>query len=198
MKNQKGLEAETYFRNPKSILERDSTPKFGEPSTRAFKARTSRQSFSRCPRAFNTERKKNEFSMRRRPCLSYLLCVFSMKDAFQPISPLGWGQMPWSSFSECWALSQFFHSLLSLSSRGFLSLLHFLPCAYLRILIFLPAQSWFLSMVVQQLFAFLVFLQEMRAWSPTLPSLYPPDKIPWTGHKTYTCRFQQDRQPIVI
>ena len=79
-----------------------------------------------------------------------------------------------------------FPSLLSLSSRGFLSLLHFLPCAYLRILIFLPAQSWFLSMVVQQLFAFLVFLQEMRAWSPTLPSLYPPDKIPWTGHKTYT------------
>ena len=28
--------------------------------------------------------------------------------------------MPWSSFSECWALSQFFHSPLSLSSRGFL------------------------------------------------------------------------------
>ena len=29
-------------------------------------------------------------------------------------------QMPWSSFSECWALSQLFHSPLSLSSRGFL------------------------------------------------------------------------------
>ena len=28
--------------------------------------------------------------------------------------------------SECWALSQFFHSLLSLSSRGFLFPLHFL------------------------------------------------------------------------
>ena len=28
-------------------------------------------------------------------------------------------QMPWSSFSECWALSQLFHSPLSLSSRGF-------------------------------------------------------------------------------
>ena len=27
--------------------------------------------------------------------------------------------MPWSSFSECWALSQLFHSPLSLSSRGF-------------------------------------------------------------------------------
>ena len=37
------------------------------------------------------------------------------------------GQMPWSSFSECWAFSQLFHSPLSLSSRGFLVPLHFLP-----------------------------------------------------------------------
>ena len=37
------------------------------------------------------------------------------------------GQMPWSSFSECWALSQLFHAPLSLSSRGFLVPLHFLP-----------------------------------------------------------------------
>ena len=36
-------------------------------------------------------------------------------------------QMPWSSFSECWALSQLFHSPFSLSSRGSLVLLHFLP-----------------------------------------------------------------------
>ena len=27
-------------------------------------------------------------------------------------------QMPWSSFSECWVVSQLFHSSLSLSSRG--------------------------------------------------------------------------------
>ena len=38
-----------------------------------------------------------------------------------------WDWMPWSSFSECWALSQLFHSPLSLSSRGFLVPLHFLP-----------------------------------------------------------------------
>ena len=38
-----------------------------------------------------------------------------------------WDRMPWSSFSECWALSQLFHSTLSLSSRGFLVPLHFLP-----------------------------------------------------------------------
>ena len=31
-----------------------------------------------------------------------------------------WDQMPWSYFSECWALSQLIHSPLSLSSRGFL------------------------------------------------------------------------------
>ena len=37
-----------------------------------------------------------------------------------------WDQMPWSSFSECWALSHLFHSPLSLSSRGFLVPLHFL------------------------------------------------------------------------
>ena len=38
-----------------------------------------------------------------------------------------WDQMPWSLFSECWALSQLFHSPLSLSSRSFLVPLHFLP-----------------------------------------------------------------------
>ena len=38
-----------------------------------------------------------------------------------------WDCMPWSSFSECWALSQPFHSPLSLWSRGFLLPLHFLP-----------------------------------------------------------------------
>ena len=36
-----------------------------------------------------------------------------------------WDQMPWSSFSECWAFSQFFHSPLSPSSRGSLVLLCF-------------------------------------------------------------------------
>ena len=36
-----------------------------------------------------------------------------------------WDRMPWSSFSECWVLSQLFHSPLSLSSRGSL-VLHFL------------------------------------------------------------------------
>ena len=38
-----------------------------------------------------------------------------------------WDQMPWSLFFECWILSQLFHSPLSLSSRGSLVHLHFLP-----------------------------------------------------------------------
>ena len=38
-----------------------------------------------------------------------------------------WDQMPWSWFSECWVLSHLFNSPLSLSSRGSLVLLHFLP-----------------------------------------------------------------------
>ena len=42
-----------------------------------------------------------------------------------------WDYMPWSYFSECWALSQLFHSPLSLSSRGFLVPLHLLISKYL-------------------------------------------------------------------
>ena len=37
-----------------------------------------------------------------------------------------WDQMPWFLFFECWILSQFFHSLLSPSSRGSLVSLHFM------------------------------------------------------------------------
>ena len=43
-----------------------------------------------------------------------------------PFAMKWWDWMPWSSFSECWALSQIFHSPLSLSSRGSLVLLQLL------------------------------------------------------------------------
>ena len=50
--------------------------------------------------------------------------------------------MPWSSFFECWALSQLFHSLLSLSSRLFSSsslfAIRVVSSAYLRLLLFYP------------------------------------------------------------
>ena len=39
--------------------------------------------------------------------------------------------MPWSSFFECWLLSQVFHSPLSLSSRGFLNGTHVLLAFHL-------------------------------------------------------------------
>ena len=42
------------------------------------------------------------------------------------ISMKWWDQMPWSLYSECWVLSQLFHSPLSISSRGYLVPLHFL------------------------------------------------------------------------
>jgi len=53
-----------------------------------------------------------------------------------------WGQMPWSLFSKCWALSQLFHSLTfikRLLSSSSLSAIRVMSSAYLRLLIFLPA-----------------------------------------------------------
>ena len=53
-----------------------------------------------------------------------------------------WDQMPWSSFSECWALSQIFHSPFTFIKRLFSSSLLYairvVSSAYLRLLIFLP------------------------------------------------------------
>ena len=57
-----------------------------------------------------------------------------------------WDQMPWSLFSECWALSQLFHSpftyIKKLFSSSSLSAIRVLWSAYLRLLIF-SQQSWF-------------------------------------------------------
>ena len=54
-----------------------------------------------------------------------------------------WDQMPWSLFSECWALSQIFHSPLSLSFKRLfsssLSVIRVVSSVYLRLSIFLPA-----------------------------------------------------------
>ena len=44
-----------------------------------------------------------------------------------------WDQMPWSSFFECWLLSQLFHSPLSPLSRGSLVPFHFLPLGWCRL-----------------------------------------------------------------
>ena len=59
------------------------------------------------------------------------------------VSRKWWDQKPWSSFSECWALSQLFHSPLyfhqKLFSSSSLSAIRVVPSEYLRLLIFLPA-----------------------------------------------------------
>ena len=54
-----------------------------------------------------------------------------------------WDQMVWSSFSECWILSQlftlFFTFIKRLFSSSLLSAISVVSFAYLRLLIFLPA-----------------------------------------------------------
>ena len=53
-----------------------------------------------------------------------------------------WDQMPWSSFFECWVLSQLFYSLTfikRLFNSSLLSSIRVVSSAYLRLLIFLPA-----------------------------------------------------------
>ena len=54
---------------------------------------------------------------------------------------------PWSWFSECWVLSQLFHSPLSLSSRGSSIPLSFLPQGWCHLHIwgywYFSKQSWF-------------------------------------------------------
>ena len=70
---------------------------------------------------------------------------------FPHLFPMKWrDQMPWSLFSECWALSQLFHSPLSPSSRGSL-VLCFLPEGWCRLHIwgywYFYQQSWFQLML---------------------------------------------------
>ena len=57
-----------------------------------------------------------------------------------------WDQMPWSYFFECWVLSQFFHSPLSLSSKGSLVLLHFLPQGWCHLHIW--GYAWYMIFLI--------------------------------------------------
>ena len=66
---------------------------------------------------------------------------------FPHLFAMGWGQMPWSSFSECWVLNQLCQSPLSPSSRGSLVLVPFLPLEWYHLHIwgcwYFLQQSWF-------------------------------------------------------
>ena len=116
-----------------------------------------------------------------------------------------WDQMPWSSFSECWVLSQLFHSALSLSSRGFLVPLCFLLegwchlpiwgywCFFLQSrfqLVLHPAWHFASSTLLAQMAKRLPAKQETLVWSPGLEDPLEKEmvthsstltwKIPWT------------------
>ena len=85
-------------------------------------------------------------------------------------------QIPWSSFFQCWVLSQLFHSSFSPSSRGSLVPLHFsairvLLSAYLRLLIFLPA----------------ILLPACDSSNPAFHMMYPPYKLNKQGDNIQPC-----------
>ena len=93
-----------------------------------------------------------------------------------------WDQMPWSSFSECWALGQLFHFPLWLSSRVSLVLLlvsaiRMVSSAYLRLLIFLPA----------------IFISACASSSPVFLMMYSEYKLNKQGDN-----IQPWRTPFLI
>ena len=76
-----------------------------------------------------------------------------------------WDWMPWSQFSECWALSQLFHSPFTFIKRLFssssFSALSVISSAYLRLLIFLPA----------------ILIPACASSSPAFLMMYSADKL---------------------
>ena len=70
-----------------------------------------------------------------------------------------WDQMPWSSLSECWALSQLFHSPLSLSSRFGSFFKHF------------PIQIKTSTLIVH-LFTVVIYLHSRTPWGLNLPLMH--------------------------
>ena len=84
---------------------------------------------------------------------------------FPPLFAMKWWDwMPWSSFSECWALSQLFHSPLSPSLRGFILILHFLP--------------WVVSSAHFKLWIILaILIPDWASSSPAFHMMYPAYKL---------------------
>ena len=80
-----------------------------------------------------------------------------------------WDQMPWSLFSECWALSQLFHCPLSLSSRcwwtGRPGVLQFIGLQTV-------GHDWATSL------SLFIFTHWRRKWQPT-PLFLPGESQGW-------------------
>ena len=101
-----------------------------------------------------------------------------------------WDWMPWSSFSEYWALSQLFNSPLSLSSRGFFTFIKRTsrcPCPSPTPRVYPnsgPSSRWFhpaISSIVFSILSFCLFILFMgfsrqEYWSG-LPFPSPVDHI---------------------
>ena len=87
-----------------------------------------------------------------------------------------WDRMPWSLFSECWALSQLFYSpLFTFTKRLFsssLSAIRVVSSAYLRWLIFLPAVS----------------IPTCASSSPAFLMMYPASKLNKQGDNIQSWR----------
>ena len=82
-----------------------------------------------------------------------------------------WDQMPWSSFFECWVLSQLFRSPFTfkrLFSSSSLSAMRMVSSAYLRLLIFLLA----------------IFILACASSSPAFHMKYPAYKLNKQGDNT--------------
>ena len=80
-----------------------------------------------------------------------------------------WDKMPWSYFSECWVLSQLFHSftfIKRLFSSSSLSAIRVMSSAYLRLLIFLLA----------------IFIPACATSSPAFPMIYSAYKLNKQGN----------------
>ena len=92
--------------------------------------------------------------------------------------------MPWSSFSECWVLSQlftlFFTFIKRLFSSSSLSAIRVVSSAYLRLLIFLPA----------------ILIPACASSSPAFLMMYSAYKLNKQGDNIYSIYSFPDLEPV--
>ena len=86
-----------------------------------------------------------------------------------------WEQMPWSLFSECWALSQLFHSPLSPSSRGSLVPLCFLPL------------EWYHVHILGCCYFSIILITVCDSSSPAFRMMYSAYKLNKQNHNRQPC-----------
>ena len=91
-----------------------------------------------------------------------------------------WDRMPWSSFSERWALSQLFHSPLSLLSRGSFVLLHLMQeCACIHVYkenvsIYLCWQYLGVELLNHRVYIYSTLVNAINKWSNVIVEVLTP------------------------